>query len=84
MIIHARMIDWHRIYLSIGGILVGAISWFQEQFNFFLMMEVPWWADLGWLGKLVGIVASIAVIWMNVESALTKRAERRKIRRGKQ
>jgi tetrahydromethanopterin S-methyltransferase subunit E len=67
--------------LSIVGIGLGAINFFHEKVELMMVDISMAWPWIDTVAKLLGIVAVIAVIYMNVQVAWKARAERRKILR---
>lgn len=67
--------------LSIVGIALGALNFFHEKIELMMVDITMVWPWMDTLAKLLGIVAVIAVIYMNVQVAWKARAERRKMMR---
>lgn len=65
--------------LSFAGLITATCAFFDAKITLFLNPAAVVMPEFGWIAKAMGVVATLAVIWMNVETALTKRAERRKL-----
>lgn len=72
------MIDWHRLEITLAGAACSALAFMHEQLTTFLQIEIkiPYMSTIA---TMLGIIATVAVIWMNVETALLKRKERKKL-----
>jgi tetrahydromethanopterin S-methyltransferase subunit E len=68
--------DSEPLPLSILGVVMGAISFFHEHVELMLLDITSTWPFIDTVGKLLGIIAVLAVIYMNLQVAWKARTER--------
>ena len=81
-------IDMHQhneIWLTIVGTATALGAWFHENIAVYMLQVTgdKIWPILDHASKILGFCVALVVIWMNIETAINRRIERKKLRNKK-